>query len=753
MGLVYRARQRRPDRTVAIKVIAPELAADPDFRARFEQESKSAAEIEHPNVIPVYDVGEDDQLLYIAMRFVHGMDLGQLLRRSGPIEAGRVAGVVEQVADALDAAHAAGLVHRDVKPGNILLAGGDHVYLTDFGLTKRLSESRHVTRTGMLVGTVDYIAPEQALNRAIDARADIYALGCVTYHMLAGRVPFPRDSEIAKIYAHLNDSAAVLTGVPPPLAAAVARAMAKVPADRFHSAGDFSRAVTAGVSGQTDSSTERTVARGKAAIIASQTPVPEHLASPQAGQELPELDDAHAPTEVVAIAPPITRTVSVGSVIDGRYRIDAEAGRGGMAVVYRATHLKLLKTVALKLMSQNLAADPEFQRRFETEARATSEVDHEHVIPVYDFGEDEHGLYIVMRYVEGPNLRDLMHDRGAFEPTRAVQVIEQVAAALDAAHARGLLHRDIKPANVLVEESTSRIFLADFGLVRPASVRGESESESTAMGTEWYMAPERRNHEETKLGDVYSLGCVLWEMLAGPGTPVPARDSPPDASQVPPALTEVVLIAVSERPHERFHSAGGLARAARAALAPSAPGVPPGRDSQPFHEPLSAELSARVSQLCRATASSVRDPQARRELERVANRLMEPLSLAVAGSAGSGKSTLINALLGHWVLPTGEPNGSSSPHVVPPRRTADRARVGERRTPSAGIHCRRATSKRDRRAARTARSSRGMAARPGAALADDRRGARSRLDRIRRRPRGPAHGHDRRRRSAVRDLG
>ena len=230
-----------------------------------------------------------------------------------------------------------------------------------------------------------------------------------------------------------------------------------------------------------------------------------------------------------------------------------------------------------------------------------------------------------MRYVEGPNLRDLMNDRGALHPLRAVQVTEQVASALDAAHARGLLHRDVKPANVLVEDSTSRIFLADFGLVRSSRGDDQLEGESTALGTEWYTAPERRNREETKLGDVYSLGCVLWEMLAGPGTPLPERDDDDGGVGVSQALREVVLTAVSERPHERFHSAGGLARAARTALAPDATGAPPGRDSQPFHEPLSAELGARVMRLCRDTLPAGHDPQARRRARARPYRLMEPL--------------------------------------------------------------------------------------------------------------------------------
>jgi predicted Ser/Thr protein kinase len=285
MGLVYRARQRRPDRVVAIKVIAPELAADPVFRSRFEHESAIAAEIEHPNVIPVYEVGEHQDRLFIVMRFVQGVDLGQLVKQDGRLEPRRVARLVLQVAGALDAAHARGLVHRDVKPGNVLVAPGDQVYLTDFGLTKRMSDAQGMTQTGMFVGTVDYIAPEQVEGRPLDARADVYALGCVTYELLAGEVPFPRDSELAKIFAHVNDPPPRLQEVPAPLADAVARAMAKAPADRFSSAGDFGRAVEAGVDGRSQPGAERTVASRAAALRdapTAYTGAPAPTASPPA---------------------------------------------------------------------------------------------------------------------------------------------------------------------------------------------------------------------------------------------------------------------------------------------------------------------------------------------------------------------------------------------------------------------------------------------------------------------------------------
>ena len=197
MGVVYRAVQVSLDRTVALKVIAPELAMDEEFRERFKHEARLAASIEHANVIPVYEAGERDGVLYLIMRYVPGTDLRALIDEEGALEPRRAARLVAQVAAALAAAHDRGLVHRDVKPGNVLIssaAGQEHAYLTDFGIARDLAATRGLTRTGAVVGTLDYIAPERLERPAGDARSDIYALGCVLYETLTGSVPFPRDS-------------------------------------------------------------------------------------------------------------------------------------------------------------------------------------------------------------------------------------------------------------------------------------------------------------------------------------------------------------------------------------------------------------------------------------------------------------------------------------------------------------------------------------------------------------------------------
>jgi predicted Ser/Thr protein kinase len=271
MGVVYQARQLRPARTVALKVVSPEFADDAEFRTRFEHECEIAASIEHSNVIPVYAVGDEAGLLYIAMRYVDGTDLGAALRAEDRLDPGRATRILSELTAALDAAHAHGLVHRDIKPGNVLLAreaDRDHVYLTDFGLAKPASTPGR-TRVGAFVGTLDYAAPEQLQGQRVDARTDVYAAGCLLYEMLTGHVPFEQEHEASIIYAHITSPPpsvrALVPDLPQEIDAVIARAMAKNPDERYPSAGDLGRAADAAAGGEGASASERSVATGPAA--------------------------------------------------------------------------------------------------------------------------------------------------------------------------------------------------------------------------------------------------------------------------------------------------------------------------------------------------------------------------------------------------------------------------------------------------------------------------------------------------------
>ena len=252
MGVVYKARDEALDRVVALKFIASDLASTPGFRERFTAESKTAASLDHPNVIPIFQAGEHEGVLFLAMRYVDGDDLRSELQREGRLEPQRAARIVAQIAAALDAAHAAGLVHRDVKPANVLLTSEDHAYLTDFGLTKLVADPE-ATQTGQLVGSLNYVAPEQIRGQPVSPRTDVYGLGCLFFHTLTGRVPFPLEGNEAKLWAHVSEppplASAATPGVPAMFDQVIVRAMEKSPDDRFQSAGDLGRAITEAAAG------------------------------------------------------------------------------------------------------------------------------------------------------------------------------------------------------------------------------------------------------------------------------------------------------------------------------------------------------------------------------------------------------------------------------------------------------------------------------------------------------------------------
>jgi YVTN family beta-propeller protein len=335
MGEVYLARDRRLDRPVALKVLGADVAGDERFRDRLLRESRLAAALDHPNVVPIYEAGEVEDRLFIAMRYVDGTDLRTLLRRHGALAPERALALAGQVAEALDAAHARGLVHRDVKPSNVLIddpGGRDHCYLADFGLTQ--SASDRGPADGSLMGTIDYVAPEQIRGEPIDGRADQYGLACLLFECLTGTLPFRRDSEVATLFAHLQESPPAASdhrhGLPPELDAVLARAMDKDPTDRYESCRALVAAARAATGLDTESA-RRTRSLLLVAALATLLAGALAIVLVTAGEDRAA---ARAPGAVVRIDPDTGR-VSARHEIGGR----PAAVAAGAGTVWVGSHL------------------------------------------------------------------------------------------------------------------------------------------------------------------------------------------------------------------------------------------------------------------------------------------------------------------------------------------------------------------------------------------------------------------------------
>jgi serine/threonine-protein kinase len=352
MSVVYLAEHVRLKRKAALKLLSPELAEDPTFRARFVGEWERLAQLDHPNIIPVFEAGEADGLLYIAMRYVRSTDLKGLIEQEGRLDPARAANIVAQTASALDAAHQQDLVHRDVKPANILIAigsgpeGSDHVYLSDFGLTKHTQSQSGLTQTGHFMGTIDYVAPEQISGKGVDARTDQYALACVLYQCLTGRVPFPREEETAALFAHLQDAPPRPTELRPELPSAidevVVRAMAKQKEERYESCTAFARAARSAL-GLSGTATQQQVAAPRTPTVIAAPPAPPE-GGHRVGVELPSAPSVEVPSAAPpAVTPPPAeaapqagrsrRGVLIGGIVAGVVAIGVVAalalGGGG----------------------------------------------------------------------------------------------------------------------------------------------------------------------------------------------------------------------------------------------------------------------------------------------------------------------------------------------------------------------------------------------------------------------------------------
>ena len=761
MGEVWRATDTTLDRTVAVKLLKPEFADDAGFRTRFETEARHAAVLHHPGVASVFDFGdfvdaETGHRPYLVMEFVDGKPLSDLLRPGQPMPPEQARTLLGQVADAVAAAHAAGIVHRDVKPANLLVTPDGTVKITDFGIA-RAAEGVALTQTGQVMGTPQYLSPEQAegkhrhprQRRLLPRRGALRVPGrppavrrrqrrspprwptCASRSRrcpTTSRPTWPRSrgaawprtrteryADAAAFAAALRDPAAVgplppvaahpaeaapatavLTGMGPPAAPAAAPAAASggrrklspwliaIPvaaAPRHHRLGggpgrrrpgratgddpttaqssqqqepSSSDPATSEAPSETASETptqaetvdvdaddyvgrpvDDVVAELEALGLKTKTEEQENLGTEEAGAV-----DSLDPTGTVEEGTRITvsywgdpvvedhrrrrsprerqRATDNGNgerglmsnqptLVGGRYELGELLGRGGMAEVRKGTDTRLGRVVAVKRLRTDLASDATFQARFRREAQSSASLNHPAIVSVYDTGEEmsDDGVaqpYIVMEYVAGRTLRDILREGRKILPERALEITSGVLSALDYSHRAGIIHRDIKPANVMLTPSGD-VKVMDFGIARAVSDASSTMTQTAAVvGTAQYLSPEQARGETVdSRSDVYSTGCLLYELLTGRPpfvgeSPVavayqhvrePAAPPSTHDTELPPEIDAIVMKALAKRVEDRYQSAAAMRTdierylAGRPVQAPAVVPVPDGRHHVP----------------------------------------------------------------------------------------------------------------------------------------------------------------------------
>ncbi len=519
MGEVWRAWHTKLDIPVAVKRMSPALAASASARARFEREAKAAARLSSPHVVEVYDYGVEDDAPYIVMELLEGQDLAGRLEAVGRLGALETAGIVAQIAKALDVAHGMGIVHRDLKPANVFLArkGTEElVKVLDFGIAKHHDASAG-TLPGTLIGSPGFMSPEQARgDMDVDHRSDLWALGVLAFRCATGRAPFVAADVTGVLLAIVSGivprASSLVDGLPRGLDGFFDRALRREREGRFQSAPDLARAF-------------RDACEDTSASPANPSPVDD-------GKTIDTGARARLAAGISSTLPP--PPALPGEVLVGRFEVERASGQGGMGVVYRAKDAVSGQTVALKL----LRAETFDTERFFREARVLSEVRHPGVVKYVAHGVTSEGQpYLAMEWLDGGDLEGRLR-QGRLGVAESLLLGQRVAEALGAAHRRGIVHGDLKPSNVLLASGDLReAKVIDFGISRmvrralslargsqgnadPARSTGApvaAPREAVVFGTPGYMAPEqiRGEADVDARADVFALGCLLFECLTG----------------------------------------------------------------------------------------------------------------------------------------------------------------------------------------------------------------------------------------------
>ena len=641
MGVVYRARDTKLDRPVAVKLLLGDFEGDDEARERFLREARAAGELNHRNIIQIYYFGEDGGRAFIVMELLEGTDLNELLKAHPDLTLERKLQIMTGVCEGLVFSHSRSIIHRDLKPANLFITTNHQVKVLDFGLA-RIAAS-NLTRTGLVFGTPDYMAPEQVRGKVVDARSDIFSLGAVFYQMLSGRKPFAAKGLPDVMRKVLAEDPVPLTHTeaPPSLARIVTRALQENPVHRYQQ-------------------------------------VTELLADLGGVDPAEEADTA-------------ART-SAPRQID-RYQILERVGQGGMGVVYRARDPVLDRDVAIKSLLVDFGVDQDARARFQQEARAAARLQHPNIVTIYEFGEQEDSPYLIMEFLGGDDLEGLLHREPPLDLVQRLDIVAQLCDGLAFAHAQRVVHRDIKPGNVRVLEDGS-VKLLDFGI---ATVQRTDATSGGVAGSAAYASPEQLSMEPVDgRSDLFSVGVLAYELLTGrlpfTGDSPPAvvyqvlHAEPPPlrsiAPQLPAALEEVITRALQKTPEKRWGSAQELGDALRAVartIEQTRPVAPPGRRPTPPRGPRrdrAGQLDLRVAPgggskrdqlaevLLRGAGPATTDPSRPRSL------VVRSVVAGVGGAGQSGRRSDARRFRG--------PPGGDGRAAAGPRPLAGQSRGGDR---------------------------------------------------------------------------
>ncbi len=531
MGVVMKAVRPSDGKAAAVKLIKEAEARDPKFIARFEREADLLQALNHPHILGVFGRGRsEDGTYFIVMEFVDGSSAGDILKKCGKVPPKQAVAISWMVAKALESALAHNVIHRDIKPDNVLLTLDGKVKLADFGLAKDTSDNQRLTLTGQVIGTPAFMSPEQGRGDKVDHRSDIYSLGATLFCMLTGERPFSGSTPLDIVLKHIKEPPPKLKekiqGLPEMLYALVEEMMAKSPEDRPQEYGEVIEALEQVALREgwvleptTSSDPELTLndAEGIAGIVREAAQAMETVLP--ARQEAARIDSDEIPGDA--------RDPRVGKTIGGKYLVRSKLGEGGMGTVYLVRHTDLGHDFALKVLHPSLVANEAFRDRFLREAMAATAFTHKHAVQLRDFGQEGSTLYMTMDFCKGRTLKEILDKVGPMAEARAARIGDQVLLALKEAHAAGLIHRDLKPENIMVEDRHEGDFvrILDFGVAKMMGSGQDGSSASgpgltrtgTVVGTIQYMSPEQAAGDVTidARSDLYSLAAILYEAIGG----------------------------------------------------------------------------------------------------------------------------------------------------------------------------------------------------------------------------------------------